>query len=176
MCLLEGTNLSEGRGTTRPFELFGAPWLSAIPFADALNVLELPGVRFLPTHFRPMFDKHAGQTCGGALLQVTDAASYRSFETGLRIVEAARRAAPGEFSWRTEPYEFDARPAIDLLTGSPRFREILDRGGALGPGNRTARRRSARISGAARAASSSTRTADPPSSRSSGLTTPERRP
>lgn len=133
MCLLEGTNLSEGRGTTRPFELFGAPWLSAVPFSGALNALELPGVRFLPTHFRPMFDKHTGQTCGGALLQVTDATAYRSFETGLRIVEAAKRLAPGDFSWRTEPYEFDARPAIDLLTGSPRFREILDAGGDLAP-------------------------------------------
>jgi molybdopterin-guanine dinucleotide biosynthesis protein MobB len=131
MCLLEGTNLSEGRGTTRPFEVFGAPWLPAVAFADALNALALPGVRFLPTHFRPMFDKHAGETAGGALLHVTDPEAYRSFETGLRIVETAKRLAPGDFRWRTEPYEFDARPAIDLLTGSPRLRETLDAGGDL---------------------------------------------
>ncbi len=128
MCLLEGTNLSEGRGTTRPFELFGAPWLSAATFVEALNALALPGVQFIPTHFRPMFDKHAGETCAGALLHVTDRATYRSFETGLRIIEAARRLAPGDFRWRTEPYEFDPRPAIDLLTGSPRYREAVDAG------------------------------------------------
>lgn len=131
MCLLEGTNLSEGRGTTRPFELFGAPWLSAVAFADALNALGLPGARFLPTHFRPMFDKHAGEAAAGALLHVTDSAAYRSFETGLRVVETARRLAPRDFRWRAEPYEFDARPAIDLLTGSPRFRERVEAGSDL---------------------------------------------
>lgn len=128
MCLLEGTNLSEGRGMARPFEVFGAPWLSAVGFADALNALELPGVRFLPTHFRPMFDKYAGQTCAGALLHVTDRAAFRSFETGLRVVEVARREAPGAFGWRTEPYEFDPRPAIDLLTGSPGYRKTVEAG------------------------------------------------
>jgi len=128
MCLLEGTNLSEGRGTTRPFELFGAPWLSATALAETLNGLRLPGVRFLPTHFRPMFDKHAGKACAGALLHVTDRAAYRSFETGLRVVETARRLMPSEFCWRSEPYEFDPRPAIDLLTGSARFRETAEAG------------------------------------------------
>jgi molybdopterin-guanine dinucleotide biosynthesis protein MobB len=131
MCLLEGTNLSEGRGTARPFELFGAPWLSAVPLAQALNARALPGVTFLPTHFRPMFDKHAGQTVAGALLHVTDPAAYCSFQAGLEVVVAARRLAPGDFRWRAEPYEFDARPAIDLLTGSPRFRETVDAGGDL---------------------------------------------
>jgi molybdopterin-guanine dinucleotide biosynthesis protein MobB len=126
MCLLEGTNLSEGRGTTRPFEMFGAPWLSALDLADALNALELPGARFLPAHFRPMFEKHAGKTCGGAQIVVTDPFAYRAFETGMRVIEAARRLAPGEFHWRLEPYEFDDRPAIDALTGSDRFRNALD--------------------------------------------------
>src|SRR6202047_1688696 len=73
MCLLEGTNLSEGRGTTRPFELFGAPWVDGLALAEALNALAMPGVSFLPAQFRPMFDKHAGKTCDGALLRVTDA-------------------------------------------------------------------------------------------------------
>ena len=131
MCLLEGTNLSEGRGTARPFELFGAPWISGLGFADALNGLGLPGVRFLPMHFRPMFDKHAGRTCGGALVEVTDEAGFRSFPTGLKVVETARKIAPHEFGWRTQPYEFDARPAIDLLTGSSRFRQALDAGGEI---------------------------------------------
>ncbi|MEP6802204.1 MAG: molybdopterin-guanine dinucleotide biosynthesis protein B [Acidobacteriota bacterium] len=126
MCLLEGTNLSEGRGTTRPFEVFGAPWLAAVPFAEALNRRRLPGVSFLPIHFRPMFDKHAGRTCGGAMFHVTDGAAFRSFATGLSIVETARNVAPEEFAWRTEAYEFDLRPAIDLLTGSPSFRTAID--------------------------------------------------
>jgi molybdopterin-guanine dinucleotide biosynthesis protein MobB len=133
MCLLEGTNLSEGRGTTRPFEVFGAPWLEAGPFADALNALELPGVVFVPTHFRPMFDKHAGETCGGAMFHVTDPETFASFPTGLRIVETARRLAPVAFAWRTEPYEFDPRPAIDLLTGSTDFRKAVDAGGDIAP-------------------------------------------
>ena len=131
MCLLEGTNLSEGRGTTRPFEYFGAPWLLAAPFAEALNARQLPGVFFVPIHFRPMFDKHAGETCGGAMMRVTDAKTFRSFETGMRIIETARRSDPQRFRWRTEPYEFDPRPAIDLLTGSRRYREIVDAGGDL---------------------------------------------
>jgi molybdopterin-guanine dinucleotide biosynthesis protein MobB len=131
MCLLEGTNLSEGRGTTRPFEFFGAPWLAASRFADALNAVGLAGVSFVPIHFRPMFDKHAGQTCGGAMMRVTDRKAFRSFETGMRIIETARDLDPGSFRWRTEPYEFDPRPAIDLLTGSPRYREGVERGADL---------------------------------------------
>ena len=131
MCLLEGTNLSEGRGTTRPFELFGAPWLDAAALADALNARELPGARFVPAHFHPMFDKHAGRTAAGALLEVTDPGAFRSFDTGLAIVETSRRLAPRAFAWRTEPYEFDQRPAIDLLTGSTRYRDAVDSGAGL---------------------------------------------
>jgi molybdopterin-guanine dinucleotide biosynthesis protein MobB len=131
MCLLEGTNLSEGRGTTRPFEIFGAPWLDGVALAEALNALVLPGAAFLPLRFRPMFDKHAGVSCGGALLQVTDRVAFRPFQTGLRIIEAARRLSPLDFRWRTDAYEFDTRPAIDLLTGSPSFREMIDAGGNL---------------------------------------------
>ncbi len=131
MCLLEGTNISEGRGTTRPFEVFGAPWLASVPLSGALNGRRLPGVSFVPVHFRPMFDKHAGRTCGGAMFHVTDAEAFRSFETGLVIVETARNMAPDEFAWRTEPYEFDARPAIDLLTGSSSFRAAVDRGAGI---------------------------------------------
>jgi molybdopterin-guanine dinucleotide biosynthesis protein MobB len=131
MCLLEGTNLSEGRGTTRPFEVFGAPWLDGLALSETLNAQDLPGVSFIPAWFRPMFDKHAGAVCRGARLHVTDAAAFRPFQTGLRIIEAARRMAPLEFRWRTETYEFDDRPAIDLLTGSARFRETLERGSSL---------------------------------------------
>jgi molybdopterin-guanine dinucleotide biosynthesis protein B len=80
-----------------------------------------------------MFDKHAGSSCGGVLLTVTDAAAFRSFETGLRLVETAHRLAPGDFRWRAEPYEFDRRPAIDLLTGSSRFRRLIEEGADLAP-------------------------------------------
>lgn len=128
MALLEGTNLSEARGTARPFEMFGAPWLEPLALTEALADLELPGVSFLPTRFRPMFEKHAGETCGGAMLEVTDSAAFRPFETGLSVIETARRVAPRDFAWRSEPYEFDSRPAIDVLTGSARFRESLDAG------------------------------------------------
>ncbi len=132
MCLLEGTNLSEGRGTARPFETFGAPWLDPLALTSALNGLGLAGASFLPTRFRPMFEKHAGETCGGAILEVTDRRSFRPFETGLSVVAVARGLAPEQFRWRSDPYEFDSRPAIDLLTGSSRFRESIDSGrGAL---------------------------------------------
>jgi molybdopterin-guanine dinucleotide biosynthesis protein MobB len=128
MALLEGTNLSEARGTARPFEMFGAPWLEPLALTEALAALDLPGVSFLPTRFRPMFEKHAGETCGGAMLEVMNPAVFRPFETGLRVIETARRLAPRDFAWRSEPYEFDTRPAIDVLTGSARFRESLDAG------------------------------------------------
>jgi molybdopterin-guanine dinucleotide biosynthesis protein MobB len=128
MCLLEGTNVSEGRGTTRPFEFLGAPWLDPLSLSDALRGRQLPGVDFLPTRFRPAFEKHAGHTCGGVMLAVRDAAAFRPFETGLAVIAAIRELAPRSFRWRSEPYEFDSRPAIDVLTGSPCFREDLDAG------------------------------------------------
>jgi molybdopterin-guanine dinucleotide biosynthesis protein MobB len=125
-CLFEATNLSEGRGTTRPFEQVGAPWLDAERLAGALSERELPGVRFRAAHFRPTFHKFAGETCHGVFQDVVDPDAYRPYETGLRVLELAARQAPGDFRWRPEPYEFDPRPAIDLLTGSPEFRERLD--------------------------------------------------
>jgi len=125
-CLFEATNLSEGRGTTRPFEQVGAPFLDAGRLAGALTELGLPGVRFRPVHFRPMFHKFAGETCHGIFQDVVDPEAYRPYETGLRILEQAARLCPSDFRWRAEPYEFETRPAIDLLTGSPEFRERLD--------------------------------------------------
>ncbi|HET9793652.1 MAG TPA: molybdopterin-guanine dinucleotide biosynthesis protein B, partial [Thermoanaerobaculia bacterium] len=132
-CLFEATNLSEGRGTTRPFEQVGAPWLDAERLAGALGELDLPGVRFRAVHFRPVFHKFAGETCHGVFQDVVDPDAYRPYETGLRIVEQAARLAPRDFRWRVEGYEFDARPAIDLLTGSPEFRERLDARDDLAP-------------------------------------------
>jgi len=132
MCLVEGTNLSEGRGTTRPFELFGSPWLDSFRLADTLNGLELPGVRFRPHWFKPTFQKHAGVVCGGVQLHVTDRSAFRPFETGLWCIKAARDLAPDQFDWRREVYEFVGdRLAIDLLAGTDGYRRVLEDGGDL---------------------------------------------
>jgi uncharacterized protein YbbC (DUF1343 family) len=132
MCLLEGTNLSEGRGTTRPFELFGAPWLDAQRLADDLARERLPGVLFRPASFVPTWDKHAGVRCHGVELHVTDAARFRPFRAGLASVVQARRQDPARFAWRTEAYEFVSGVlAFDLLCGSAREREAIEAGATL---------------------------------------------
>jgi len=129
MCLLEGTNLSEGRGTTRPFEVFGAPWLDPDHLVEALGAEKLPGVRFRPVSFVPTFDKHRGQRCHGAELHVVDREAFRPFLVAVACVAAARALAPAEFRWRTEAYEFvEGIPAFDLLCGSSREREGIERG------------------------------------------------
>lgn len=128
-CLFEGTNLSEGRGTTRPFEWVGAPWLDAARLALDLNGLGLPGVRFRPIHFVPGFQKHAGVPCGGVQIHVRDRASFRPVLTGLAVVAMARRQDGDRFRWRTERYEFvDDRLAFDLLAGGTAWREALEAG------------------------------------------------
>jgi uncharacterized protein YbbC (DUF1343 family) len=127
-CLFEATNLSEGRGTTRPFELVGAPFLDGYAWAAALP--PLPGVRMRPLSFRPTFHKFAGRPCGGVQLHVSDRTTFRPYLTGLALIAAARKLAPADFRWRTEPYEFVADPpAIDLLTGSDEFRRAVEGGG-----------------------------------------------
>lgn len=132
MCLLEGTNLSEARGTTRPFEVVGAPWLDADAAAERANALGLPGVVFRPHVFRPTFHKFAGLDCGGLQLHVTDEPAFRPFETGLRLVKLLRDLDPGRFRWRTETYEYRSDvPAVDLLAGTARYRELVDAGESL---------------------------------------------
>ena len=126
-CLVEATNLSEGRGTTRPFQLIGAPWLDGEALAARLNGLELPGARFRAVRFRPEFGKHAGGVCAGVEWHVTDRARLRPLETGVRLLAEARALHPDEFAWRREAYEFVAGvPAVDLLTGSPAAREVIE--------------------------------------------------
>ncbi|MGE5346657.1 MAG: molybdopterin-guanine dinucleotide biosynthesis protein B, partial [Acidithiobacillales bacterium] len=133
-CLLEGTNLSEGRGTTRPFEILGAPWLDADRAADAASSLGMPGVVFRPHVFAPTFQKHAGRTCGGFMAHVTDPFLFRPYETYLRLVKALRDLNPDMFRWRTERYEYrDDVPAVDLLAGTATFRQLVDRGESLDP-------------------------------------------
>ncbi|HYX26590.1 MAG TPA: DUF1343 domain-containing protein, partial [Thermoanaerobaculia bacterium] len=134
-CLVEATGLSEGRGTTRPFQLVGAPFIDPKRLADDLNGPDgngLPGVVFVPTWFRPQFQKHRGAVCGGVELLVTDRAAFRSYRTGVELLAAVHRLWPEDFAWRAAPYEFvSAIPAIDLLTGGPECRAAIERGTGL---------------------------------------------
>jgi len=129
LCLVEGTNASEGRGTTRPFEVIGAPFLDGYRLAERLAADRLPGVRFRPLTFRPTFHKFAGQVCGGVQVHVADRAAFRPYRTGVAILRALFALGGRAFAWRTEPYEFVAdRPAIDLLTGSDAVRRGIESG------------------------------------------------
>ena len=127
--LFEGTNVSEGRGTTRPFELVGAPWVVAEPFADAMNRLELPGVRFRPALFEPAFHKHAQTSCAGCQVHVLDRETFRSVETGVALAGAFRASDTRGFQWREPPYEYEhEKLPIDILAGSSELREQIDAG------------------------------------------------
>lgn len=131
--LLEGTLASEGRGTTRPFEIVGGPWVEAEAFADRLNRHGLPGVVFRPTVFEPTFQKHHGATCGGCQIHVTDRAAFRPVVTGVAVIEELRRADPASFAWRPPPYEYEHRlMPIDILAGSSRLRQAIERGDHAG--------------------------------------------
>jgi len=131
-CLIEGTNLSEGRGTTRPFEWVGAPYLDAHEYATALEGLRLPGATFRPSRFVPTFHKWAGRVCGGVQLHVTDRATFKPFLAGLAVIAVARRLAPGRFRWKRPPYEFERRRLpIDILLGTDQIRRTLERGRPL---------------------------------------------
>jgi uncharacterized protein YbbC (DUF1343 family) len=127
--LFEGTNVSEGRGTTRPFELLGAPWVDAERFADGLNALALAGVHFRPTVIEPTFHKHAHERCGGCQIHVLDRATFRPVEAGVALLAAFRAADPDRFRWRDPPYEYEHRLLpIDILAGSSELREQIEAG------------------------------------------------
>jgi uncharacterized protein YbbC (DUF1343 family) len=135
-CLVEGTNLSEGRGTTRPFELIGAPWMDASAFAETLaqagDAEGLDGVLFRAAWFRPTFQKHAGRSCGGVQVHIVDRGRAKPFATFLVMLREARRLAPNLFDWRRERYEFvEDRLAIDLLLGRADLRGMLEQGASL---------------------------------------------
>ncbi|MFL5404399.1 MAG: exo-beta-N-acetylmuramidase NamZ domain-containing protein [Myxococcales bacterium] len=129
LCLLEGTNLSEGRGTTKPFELFGAPWLDGQKLAEALDAEQLPGVRFRPCAFTPTWDKHRGARCQGVQIHIWDRRALEPVRLGVACIVHARAQDPAKFAWRTEKYEFvETIPAIDLLAGSDTFRRAVEAG------------------------------------------------
>jgi uncharacterized protein YbbC (DUF1343 family) len=127
--LFEGTSLSEGRGTTRPFELVGAPWIDAEAFAARMQALNLPGVYFRPVEFQPTFHKHAGRTCGGCQIHVVDRQTFRPVETGVALLSTFRESDPEQFAWRQPPYEYEyEKLPIDILAGSDQLRIQITRG------------------------------------------------
>lgn len=127
-CLFEGTNISEGRGTTRPFEIFGADFIDPYLLAKDLNSIGLKGIYFRPIYFMPKFHKFADKICGGIFLHITDRDRFMPYTTGIIILHAIRRIYQEKLIWRTEPYEFvDNIPAIDLLLGNDKIRLMIDK-------------------------------------------------
>lgn len=120
MCLFEATNVSEGRGTTRPFEIFGAAWIHARAFCEALNRKGLPGVFFREAYFQPTFHKFKGELCGGAQMHVTSRAEFLPFHTAIEILRLLRAEYPKDFAWKPPPYEYEHKKLpIEILIGGP---------------------------------------------------------
>lgn len=129
--LLEGTNLSEGRGTTTPFEVVGAPWIEASWLADYMNDLRLPGVLFHPLQFTPTFDKWAGHSCQGVSILVTDRAAFRSWDMTIELLAACVTRWPGDFKLIDPPYEYEhLKKPLDIISGGPILRGFLEQGRA----------------------------------------------
>jgi uncharacterized protein YbbC (DUF1343 family) len=131
-CLIEGTNLSEGRGTTRPFELIGAPYMKPRPLVEKLEKERLRGVRFRPLYFQPVFNKWAAQLCGAIQLHVNDRELFDPFLTYIAIIRAASQLYPDRFEWRKPPYEYEhEKLPIDILCGNSLVREQIEAGRSL---------------------------------------------
>lgn len=126
-CFIEGTTLSEGRGTAKPFETFGAPYIDADRLADDLNEQNLPGARWRATHFIPTFSKHRDAPCHGCQLHVTDAAALRPVAAGVHLLWTLKRLYPNDFGW-LPPFGEGHTPFVDLLAGSDTLRTRLDAG------------------------------------------------
>jgi len=127
--LFEGTQLSEGRGTTRPFELLGAPWVDAERCCADLNALQIGGVHYRPVMFEPTFHKHAREACGGCQIHVTDRRAFAPVLASVAVMAAFHRANPSRFAWRQPPYEYEHdKMPIDILAGSPALRRHIEAG------------------------------------------------
>lgn len=125
--LFEGTNISEGRGTTRPFELIGAPWIDAELLAEKLAGYSLPGVHFRPVVFEPTFHKHAKVGCGGVQIHVTDRETFKPVESTVALLAEIRAQKPGKFEWRAPPYEYErVKLPFDILAGSSELRQQIE--------------------------------------------------
>jgi uncharacterized protein YbbC (DUF1343 family) len=132
MCLVEGTELSEGRGTTRPFEWSGAPWIDGHRLARDMEAMDLPGCKLRPVVFTPTFHKHAMKANGGVQIHVTNSDAFRPYRTGVAFLKACHDQAPDRFQWRAKAYEFvDQIPAIDLLCGTAAVREGIEAGASI---------------------------------------------
>ena len=125
----EGTQMSEGRGTTRPFELIGAPYIDPDQYADYLNALQFEGVRFRACAFQPTFQKHARVTCGGVQIHVTDRNVFEPVSVGVAMVKAAYDLYPNDFRWKEPPYEYvyDKNP-FDVISGTDKIRKAFEQG------------------------------------------------
>jgi uncharacterized protein YbbC (DUF1343 family) len=128
----EGTQVSEGRGTTRPFEIVGAPYIDAKQYADALDSLQLAGAVFRPINFLPTFQKHMNQTCGGVFLHVLDREIFEPVITGLAMVKTVFDLYPNEFKYKNPPYEyvFDRNP-FDVIAGTEKIRQMIENGSSV---------------------------------------------
>lgn len=130
--LIEGTNVSEGRGTTRPFEIIGAPFIDPHALIAELKEEQLSGVVFRSLHFQPAFQKFTGELCGGIQIHVIDRNSFKPVITGIAIISAIRRLHPDLFAWKTPPYEYVVdKPPFDVINGSARLREQIEAGASL---------------------------------------------
>ncbi|MCL4475815.1 MAG: DUF1343 domain-containing protein [Nitrospirae bacterium] len=129
MCLLEGTLLSEGRGTTRPFEIFGAPFIDPHSLVKRLREFKLPGIAFRPLYFEPTFQKYSGRLCGGAHIHVTNRERFKPFKTGVAVLKAVHDLYPRCFQWKNPPYEYEnEKMPIDILAGTHRLRQGIEKG------------------------------------------------
>jgi uncharacterized protein YbbC (DUF1343 family) len=127
--LFEGTNISEGRGTTRPFELIGAPWIDAEALAEKLGQYKLPGVYFRAATFEPTFQKHAKAPCGGCQIHVLDREEYHSVQSAVAVLIEIRAQNPTRFQWRQPPYEYEKdKLPFDILAGSSELRQQIEAG------------------------------------------------
>jgi uncharacterized protein YbbC (DUF1343 family) len=127
MVLLEGTNLSEGRGTTRPFEMVGAPYIQSRDWAEHLNALNLPGARFRPAYFQPTHQKWTGEMCGGVQIHVEDRDAFEPYLTGIAVISTVRSLYPESFKWREPPYEYEfEKPPIQILCGGRSIPDMIE--------------------------------------------------
>ena len=132
MVLVEGTKFSEGRGTTRPFEISGAPYADAYQLAEHLNNLQLPGIHFRPHSFKPTFQKHVTELCHGVQLHVTDRETFKPVITGVALIKAMCDLYPAGFKWQQPPYEYIYnRLPFDVIAGTAKLREQIESGASL---------------------------------------------